>query len=134
MDGEEIQECAADIAARLPLAERDFPFGPEIEVYRVGGKIFVLLAAPYDRPLVNVKVDPEHAVALRQTVAGIEAGWHMNKKHWISLTAAEDITVDLVEELVHESYELVVESLPHRIRPIEYRFRPVLGEPERGER
>ncbi len=123
MDGEQIQDYAASVAAELPSAEKDFPFGDETTVYRVAGKIFILVASPYGRPLVNLKVDPEHSVALRQTVAGIEPGWHMNKKHWISLAGSEQITEDLVTELVHESYELIVESLPRKNRPVEYRFR-----------
>ena len=131
MDGEQIQQCAAAIAAELPSAEQDFPFGDETTVYRVAGKIVLLLACPYGRPLVNLKVDPEHSVALRQTVEGIEPGWHMNKKHWISLAGSEQITRELVAELVHESYELVVESLPRKNRPVEYRFRDDRGRTDR---
>lgn len=124
MDGEQIQRCAAAVASQLPRADQDFPFGDETTAYRVAGKIFILIATPYARPLVNLKVDPEHSEVLRQTVAGVEPGWHMNKKHWISLTGSEAITEELVTELVHESYELVVESLPRKDRPLEYRWRP----------
>ena len=123
MDGEQIQRYASEIAAELPSAEQDSPFGDETAVYRVAGKIFILVASPYGRPLVNLKVDPEHSVALRQTVEGVEPGWHMNKKHWISLVGSEQLTEGLVTELVHESYELIVESLPRKNRPVEYRFK-----------
>lgn len=123
MDGDEIQRFTAHVATELPGAEQDSPFGPDSTVYRVGGKIFALVSTPHGRPLVNFKVAPEHGEVLRQTIAGIEPGYHMNKKHWISLAGSEQLTGGLVTELIHESYELVVESLPRKERPVEYRFR-----------
>ncbi|MCK1820474.1 MmcQ/YjbR family DNA-binding protein [Streptomyces sp. XM83C] len=95
----------------------DFPFNPETSVFKVLGKMFALTNLDA-RPLkVNLKCDPEDAVRLRAEHEGlIVPGWHMNKRHWNTVTV--DKAVDgalpdaLVRELVEDSYDLVVAGLP----------------------
>jgi predicted DNA-binding protein (MmcQ/YjbR family) len=67
--------------------------------------------------LVTVKCEPESGLALREEFPTIVPGYHVNKKHWISISAGDDITEDLVDELVRTSYTLVVETLPRAKRP-----------------
>lgn len=101
----ELRACAL---ANTDAAER-YPFDPETSVFRIGddGKIFAI-ARLDDEPLtVSVKCDPDEATALRATYAGIVPGYHLNKRHWITITVGDDVPDSLVAELVEGSYELV---------------------------
>ena len=112
-----VQAAAARTAAELPGTERCFPFGPEHEVFKVGGKVFLMATEVTGPPMVTLKCDPEHARALRAEFTSIRPGWHVNKKHWVSVTAGPGVDAGLVDELVTESYLLVRERLPVRSRP-----------------
>jgi predicted DNA-binding protein (MmcQ/YjbR family) len=98
-------------------AVEDFPFRPEISVFKVGGKLFALSELDA-RPLkVNLKCEPEDAVRLRAGHPGlIVPGWHMNKRHWNTVTADGGLSDRLVRELVEDSYDLVVAGLPRAER------------------
>lgn len=98
-------------------AVEDFPFNPETSVFKVRGKLFALSALDA-RPLtVNLKCDPEDAVRLRGEHPGlIVPGWHMNKRHWNTVTADGELPDRLVRELVEDSYDLVVAGLPRAER------------------
>ncbi|MEU3555698.1 MmcQ/YjbR family DNA-binding protein [Streptomyces fragilis] len=95
----------------------DFPFGPETSVFKVGGKLFALSALDA-RPLkANLKCDPDDAVRLREEYEGLVVpGWHMNKRHWNTVTVDGALPDALVRELVEDSYDLVVAGLPRAER------------------
>jgi predicted DNA-binding protein (MmcQ/YjbR family) len=95
------------LCLELPGAEETFPFGPGTSVFKVGGKMFAL--APLQRrPLtVSVKCEPELGEQLRATYDEIEPGYHLNKRHWLTVTCGGDAPDDLVRELVAGSYDLV---------------------------
>ena len=95
------------------------PFGPETDVYKVGGKVFMLLITHQGVPLVNLKVQPFDGEALREEFEEITPGYHMNKRHWISVEAGEGLDEQLLLDLVTDSYRLVVAALPRRLRPID---------------
>ena len=118
MDADALTATAAERAEELPGAELTHPFGPEWDVYKVRGRVFLLL--PLDGTgRVTVKSHPDDAVALRETFADILPGYHMNKKHWVSLRPGPSLEPGLVTELVTESYLLVVEKLPRAQRPVD---------------
>ncbi|GAA3498005.1 MmcQ/YjbR family DNA-binding protein [Streptomyces prasinosporus] len=98
-------------------AVEDFPFNPETSVFKVGGRLFALTDL-HARPLrVNLKCDPEDAIRLRADHPGlIVPGWHMNKRHWNTVTADGGLPDRLVRELVEDSYDLVVAGLPRADR------------------
>ncbi|MFI1924047.1 MULTISPECIES: MmcQ/YjbR family DNA-binding protein [unclassified Streptomyces] len=98
-------------------AVEDFPFRPEVSVFKVGGKLFALTTLDA-RPLtVNLKCDPDDAVRLRGEHEGlIVPGWHMNKRHWNTVTVDAGLPDRLVRELVEDSYDLVVAGLPRAER------------------
>ncbi|MFJ2603883.1 MULTISPECIES: MmcQ/YjbR family DNA-binding protein [unclassified Streptomyces] len=98
-------------------AVEEFPFGPETSVFKVGGKMFALSTLD-GRPLtVNLKCDPEDAVRLRVEHAGLVVpGWHMNKRHWNTVTVDGALPERLVRELVEDSYDAVVAGLPRAQR------------------
>lgn len=117
--GTELQERAAARAQELPGAELTHPFGPEWDVFKVRGKVFMLQTDATGEPLVTLKSAPRDAEALRSEYPEITPGYHMNKKHWISLHGGGGLDGELVDELVTESYLLVVEGLPRRLRPVD---------------
>ena len=97
-------------------AVEDFPFGPEHSVFKVGGKVFAI-SALHRTPLeVSVKCEPELAVELRGTYAAIRPGYHLNKRHWNTVTLDGSLPDRLVRDLVEDSYDLVVSALPRRMR------------------
>ncbi|MDF3297434.1 MmcQ/YjbR family DNA-binding protein [Streptomyces tropicalis] len=98
-------------------AGEDFPFGPETSVFKVAGRLFALSALDA-RPLkANLKCDPEDAVRLRTEHEGlIVPGWHMNKRHWNTVTVDAGLPDRLVRELIEDSYDLVVAGLPRAER------------------
>ena len=111
MTGNEIQHYALHFAATLVQAELSYPFGEDIPVFKVMNKMFLLASALQSQPFVNLKVDPEHGDMLRDLYPSIHSGYHMNKRHWISVYGGEEISEELLQDLITTSYELVVNTL-----------------------
>lgn len=93
-------------------AVEEFPFSPEISVFKVEGKMFALSALDGEPLTVNLKCDPEIAVQLREAHPEIVPGWHMNKRHWNTVTVDAKLPDQQVRELIEDSYDLVVAGLP----------------------
>lgn len=91
----------------LPGAEETFSFGPGCSVFKApNGKMFgvsVTATGPLD---ISVKCDPEHGEQLRRSYEAVAEGYHLNKRHWITVTLNGDVPDDLVLELVEDSYGL----------------------------
>ncbi len=103
------------VCAALPGATRTYPFGEETAVYKVGGKIFALMA---DEPTsINLKAEPAEVTGLVETYDAVERGYHMNKKHWVTVQLDGSLPEGLLEELIEDSYDLIVDKLPARDRP-----------------
>ena len=124
MDGVRLLELAMEIAAELPAATHEHPFGPEWEVFKVVGKVFLLATEMPGEPVVTVKCEPEHSQMLQQRYEEVVPGYHMNKRHWLTIRAGAGVTPELVDELVRNSYELVVDGLPKTKRPTDARRSP----------
>jgi len=108
-------EEAMDVCAALPAVELSYPFGEEVAVYKVVGKMFAAMMGEGKHPRLTLKADPEDARALVQTFTEVTPGYHMNKKHWISVTLpSRDAPV---ADLIRDSYDLVVAGLPRAKRP-----------------
>ena len=99
-----------------PGAIEDFPFGPVPSVFRVGGKMFALSALDRTPLEVSVKCEPELAVGLRDSYPAIRPGYHLNKRHWNTITLDGSLPDELVCDLIEDSYDLVVSALPKRVR------------------
>ncbi|MGW9114213.1 MmcQ/YjbR family DNA-binding protein [Microbacterium sp. NPDC055683] len=119
MDGRELHDAATAAAHELPGMALEYPFGPEWDVFKVRGKVFLLQTTLRGSELVTVKAHPDDAVALRAEFPDISPGYHMNKRHWISLRPGPSLSEPLVREVVTESYLRVVETLPRAIRPVD---------------
>lgn len=163
MDGNALQRLAAARADELPGAVLEHPFGPETDVYKVRGKVFMLFMEvrasvldasrsdrraggsagdPGDRNtkgspeggravatantdgsdrfehVVNLKAAPADSQVLQEAYEEITPGYHMNKRHWITVGRGRALDAELLTDLVTESYLLVVEKLPRAQRPV----------------
>jgi predicted DNA-binding protein (MmcQ/YjbR family) len=94
----------------------DFPFGPEHSVFKVGGKVFAITALDRAPLEVSVKCEPELAAQLRHSYLAIRPGYHLNKRHWNTITLDGSLPDQLVRDLIEDSYDLVVSALPKRVR------------------
>lgn len=119
MHGEELQERAAARTDELPGSELTYPFGADWCVWKVRGKVFMLQTDITGEPIVILKAAPEEGEALRQAHADITPGYHMNKRHWITAHPDGALDPNLLDDLVTESYLLVVEGLPKREQPVD---------------
>jgi len=103
MNEEEIREYAIS----KPDVEESFPFGPETLVFKIAGKVFLLMGLDSDPLQFNVKCDPERAIELRDEYECIVPGYHMNKKHWNSVIIDGTLTNKKIKEQIDHSYDLV---------------------------
>ena len=97
--------------AAKPEAVLDYPFGPEAAVYKIMGKMFALVMVRSGVLAVNLKCDPQQAMALRDVFDAVQPGYHMNKKHWNTVLLDGSLPQGEVERLIDHSYSLVVKSL-----------------------
>ena len=94
----------------------DFPFGETTLVFRVKDKIFLLVALDAEPLQFNAKCDPDNAIELREAYDAITPGYHMNKKHWNTVVVDGSISSGLIKEMIDDSYDLIVQSLPKKLR------------------
>ena len=98
MDKQSLHETAKRLALELPFVELCWPFGPEFDVFKIGGKIFMLSSELRGVPFINLKSDPQKSLLNQQIYPSIKPGYHMNKKHWISVYPGEEISEALLRE------------------------------------
>lgn len=87
--------------------EEGFPFGETVLVFKVKGKIFLLLPLDTEQLQFNVKCDPEKAIELRAEFSSVKPGFHMNKTHWNTIYVDGTVSDKLILEWVDHSYELI---------------------------
>jgi predicted DNA-binding protein (MmcQ/YjbR family) len=114
LDKMNIEEFREYCLSKRGVSE-ELPFGPDTLVYKVMGKIFALTSLESEIFSVNLKCDPDKAIQLREEFDYITAGYHMNKKHWNTLNA-ERTSSNQLKELTDHSYDLVVDSLPKKMK------------------
>lgn len=113
-----LHPLAAKVATTLPEVTVTQPFGEGCDVFKVQDKVFMLQFHLHGQAAINLKVAPDHGAMLRDIYPYIRSGWHMNKQHWISVYEDEELDEALIEDLVLNSYALVVSKLKklHRQR------------------
>jgi predicted DNA-binding protein (MmcQ/YjbR family) len=87
------------------------PFGPDVDVIKVMGKVFALIPVVSDPPQISLKCDPVFAQVLRDTYPAVKPGWHLNKKHWNSIVIDGTVADDEIKEWIDHSYAQVVKGL-----------------------
>lgn len=105
-----------DLCSSMPGAVEDFPFGDEVAVFKVGGKMFALVMLAGEPGFVNLKCDPERALELRAMYSAVRPGYHANKRHWNSVDLDGTVKDAALGEMIDHSYELVISRLPRSER------------------
>jgi predicted DNA-binding protein (MmcQ/YjbR family) len=90
-----------------PGAEETLPFGPDTLVFKVYGKVFLLLPLDGEDVQFNVKCDPDLALELRENYNCVQPGYHMNKKHWNTIVVDGSVKRSVLREWIDHSYNLV---------------------------
>lgn len=94
-----------------PKAWLDYPFGSDVAVYKVGdkpeGKMFALIAELKTPLRISLKCEPELARHLREKYESVMPGYHLNKKHWITVIASGQLSQQEIFDLIDHSYNLV---------------------------
>lgn len=106
-----------------PGATEGTPFGPDVLVFKVGGKMFALAALDEVPTTVNLKCDPDLALDLRDRYEQVRPGYHMNKKHWNTVEIEGGIPVGELRRMIDHSFELVMRGLPKAARSNQRRQR-----------
>lgn len=108
-------EAYRDYCLQKQGVSESFPFDDKTLVFKVAGKIFTLASIePFER--INVKCAPTRATSLRATYSSIIPGYYMNKKHWNTILLNGELSNRQIYEYIDDSYDLVVASLPKKIR------------------
>jgi predicted DNA-binding protein (MmcQ/YjbR family) len=115
--GDRLQDTARKAALALPGVSHGYPFTPGLDVYKVAGKVFLIVTEHPDDQIITIKCEPEHARALQRGHASITPGRYLDKRHWISLGLGPGITERLITDAVEDSYDLAAEQLPIGDRP-----------------
>ncbi len=97
-------------------AWEDYPFGPEVAVYKVSTRMFATLGTEKETARMNLKCDPDEAQMLRDIFPAVIPGYHMNKRHWNTVILDGSIPTGELERMIDNSYKLVLRGLPARTR------------------
>jgi predicted DNA-binding protein (MmcQ/YjbR family) len=105
---------AMDLCSAMVASDLSYPFGEGAAVFKVIGKIFAIVSDS-DPVQISLKADPEDARALVDSHPEVTPGYHLNKKHWITVSLPAPVLP--LDELIRASYDLVVASVPRSRRP-----------------
>jgi len=97
---------------KKPGASEGTPFGSDVLVFKVGGKIFAIAPLNEVPARANLKCDPDLALELRDRYEQVRPGYHMNKKHWNTVEIDTGIPDAELRRMIDHSYELIAKSLP----------------------
>ncbi len=117
-----------------PCATESTPFGPDVLVFKVGGKMFALATLDEVPTTVNLKCDPDLALELRDRYHQVTPGYHMNKKHWNTVEIESDIPDPELRKMIDHSYDRVAGSLPKPRAKVAARSRRNSTAARRGRR
>lgn len=111
------RDQAVATCSQLPGAALTHPFGEGTLVFKVAGRMFAAISLDDSPGRVTLKCDPGYGAALVDRHDEFAPGYHMNKRHWITVTLHPVLPANLLEDLIADSYDLVVAALPARSRP-----------------
>lgn len=100
----------------LPNVTESFPFDEVSLVFKIEGKMFLLLPLDAEEPKISLKCDPDEAIRLRETYNAVEGAYHFNKKYWNSIYLDRDMSSDEIRHWIDHAYRQVIAKLPKKIR------------------
>jgi predicted DNA-binding protein (MmcQ/YjbR family) len=115
-------------------ATESTPFGPEVVVFKIGGKMFALAGIDEVPTGVNLKCDPDLALDLRDRYEQVTPGYHMNKKHWNTVEIESAIPDSELRKMIDHSYDLVVKTPARSTATVAARSRRNATATRRGRR
>lgn len=105
-----------DRLTAFPGAVLDHPFGPEVSVYKLKGKVFAMMVQGDEAPRLTLKTDPHLAEVLRESYPAVRPGYHTNKRHWNTIHLEVPLDEEVLWNMIEASYELVRGALPRAVR------------------
>ncbi len=105
-----------DCGMAFPHVTMRSPYGPDTLVLEIGGKQFCLLDLSGEWEFYNIKVDPDYSVELRDSYGSVRPGYHMNKKHWVSVDFRGDVPDSLHRSLLRHAYDVTMRGLPKKVQ------------------
>jgi predicted DNA-binding protein (MmcQ/YjbR family) len=105
-----------DLAMTFPGVTEEPAFGPDTNVYKVAGKVFVIAQPTTQPPQITLKCEPNLALELRARFPAVIPGYHVNKRHWNTVALDGSVPPDELREMVVHAYQRVVAGLPKAVR------------------
>ena len=105
------QENLEKILLSKSCVTKEFPFGDDVAVFKVKNKVFALYGFEEDTMRLNLKCEPNDAIAFREIYPCVIPGYHMNKKHWNTIILDASMEDSMLEDMIEDSYDLVVSKL-----------------------
>ncbi|MDV7104416.1 MmcQ/YjbR family DNA-binding protein [Vibrio sp. TH_r3] len=112
---ERLDNCRQHLHSQV-ASEECYPFGPDTQVFKIKGKMFALIGYRNGKYFINLKAKPDDVLFLIEQYDEIYSGYHMNKKHWISVDIAQVENRAMLQGLIDDSYALVKSSLPKKVQ------------------
>jgi len=109
-DGTTLTRILAYLSA-MPGAVEEYPFGPDVPVFKVMGRMFAYLSPGREPPWLTLKLDPILGQLARTAHAAVFPGYHMNKEHWNTVVLDGTVPEPEILAWIEDSYELVVAGL-----------------------
>lgn len=96
-----------DYILSMSNAALEYPFGEGVAVYKIEGKMFALVQEGKLPVRLSLKCDPILSEHLRGKYDEVMQGYHLNKKHWITIIVSGQLGWDEIQALILHSYNLV---------------------------
>lgn len=110
-------EFFREYALKKKATTESQPFGEDVIVYKVAGKIFMMMN--FETPFqISLKCDPELAIELRERYYAVRPAYHMNNKHWNMIDMDGSVPVKEILKMIDHSYELVVSKFTKKEKEI----------------
>lgn len=111
-------ELIEEIALSFKGVKKEYKQSWGATLFWIENKMFLLVVDDKEKPMMNFKNDEFINLHLREKYPEITSGYHMNKKYWNSLyfKNSENIDKKFLKQLIFESYEIVLKSLPKKLQ------------------
>lgn len=111
-------QALEEIVLSKKAAYKEFPFGNDVAVFKVMGKMFALISQKGGVVNINLKCEPHDALGYREIYECVVPGYHMNKKHWNTVFINGEMKDDVLVDMINVSYELVVAKLTKKEKEV----------------
>ena len=100
------------VCMALPHVTEEMQWGDHL-LFKIGGKMFAITSLGAEGVRLSLKSTPEKFYELTE-IPGVIPAPYMARNFWIALERWDALRRSEIEELVRESYQLVVAKLPKK--------------------